>query len=515
MITAPCKNNLLSNNSVQTFKLQLDHALSLNNVKIIARKSDGYINASALCKAGKKLWKNYFQNAKTKAFIEALVLAAGIPAAKLIKLGTGSKNIKNSTRETWVHRKVAIHMAQWISPYFAVKVTDWIEELLITGSVTLGQEKSTKELEDRYMKQLENITKEKNELNQSYLALHKTHQTMLKRRKRDVHEIGNCVYIVSHEAFTEFYGDDYHKIGIATQINKETFPAFTKRLSTYNTGAPGNYTVHYILYVEENKLIEDILKVKYRKHINHGNKEWIKTIKSEDIILFLRNICESLGVNYKEKLYQEIYDDMFEMESDKEESDKEESDKEESDGAKYENILENIRKYDTNELRDFLVEFSLDSMGRKLEKRKKLKEYVEKKLGKTPVQEVNRIYKNNITTITVGMPVQKCCKCKEDRALCDFYKDKTKENGIEVMCKFCRNISRNKNRNRGELKKMFIVKKVSKKVNEGERECISCGKIKDILLFGNNKRYQDGKERKCKICINNIQRINKCTRKAK
>ena len=36
-------------------------------------------------------------------------------------------------------------MAQWISPKFAVKITDWIEELLITGSVTLGQEKSVEE----------------------------------------------------------------------------------------------------------------------------------------------------------------------------------------------------------------------------------------------------------------------------------------------------------------------------------------------------------------------------------
>ncbi len=38
---------------------------------------------------------------------------------------------------TWVHSKVAIYLAIWCSPDFAVLVTDWIYELLTEGSVSL------------------------------------------------------------------------------------------------------------------------------------------------------------------------------------------------------------------------------------------------------------------------------------------------------------------------------------------------------------------------------------------
>jgi len=48
-------------------------------IKIPIRE-DGYINATALCKAGGKQWKNYFQNDQTKLYIEAFNTSVGIPA---------------------------------------------------------------------------------------------------------------------------------------------------------------------------------------------------------------------------------------------------------------------------------------------------------------------------------------------------------------------------------------------------------------------------------------------------
>jgi hypothetical protein len=41
---------------------------------------------------------------------------------------------------TWGHRKVALHFAQWCNPEFALQVTEWIEELLLTGKVELQPE---------------------------------------------------------------------------------------------------------------------------------------------------------------------------------------------------------------------------------------------------------------------------------------------------------------------------------------------------------------------------------------
>jgi hypothetical protein len=102
----------------------------------VQMRSDGCIDAAALCQAGGTLWKHYNENANTKAYLKDLERTTGHPVVDLIKAQTGA----NGERHTWVHRKVAIHLAQWISPEFAVQVTSWIEELLITGSVTPGKE---------------------------------------------------------------------------------------------------------------------------------------------------------------------------------------------------------------------------------------------------------------------------------------------------------------------------------------------------------------------------------------
>jgi hypothetical protein len=110
--------------------------ITLCGIEIISRTDDGYINATQLCKAGGKLFKNWYQLDKSKEFLEELSTAAGIPATMLIQIGSGTNFGSNNTH-TWVHPKVAINIAQWISPKFAVQVSEWIYELLSTGSVKL------------------------------------------------------------------------------------------------------------------------------------------------------------------------------------------------------------------------------------------------------------------------------------------------------------------------------------------------------------------------------------------
>ena len=62
---------------------------------------------------------------------------------------------------TWVHRKIGYHLAQWLSPNFAIQVSNWLDELFITGKVELGQEKSNKELENKFQEQIKLLTQEK------------------------------------------------------------------------------------------------------------------------------------------------------------------------------------------------------------------------------------------------------------------------------------------------------------------------------------------------------------------
>ena len=92
------------------------------NKHLLVRDCDGYINATALCKAGGKLFNNYHQNKQTLAYVQALEQNTGISDSKLIQIKKG----KNGG--TWVHPRVATHLAQWISSEFAVQVTAWISE---------------------------------------------------------------------------------------------------------------------------------------------------------------------------------------------------------------------------------------------------------------------------------------------------------------------------------------------------------------------------------------------------
>jgi hypothetical protein len=124
--------------------------ITLGNVEVISRQSDGYINASQLCKAGKKYYNDWFRLEKTKEFLTELSQELKIdiltdktdPGGKSRHENTNVSLIKinqynDSDQSTWVHPRVAIHIAQWISPKFAVNVTGWIHKLLSTGSFKL------------------------------------------------------------------------------------------------------------------------------------------------------------------------------------------------------------------------------------------------------------------------------------------------------------------------------------------------------------------------------------------
>jgi len=50
-----------------------------------------------------------------------------------------------------------------ISPEFSLQVSNWIDELLITGSVCLGKEKSQEEIENKYRETIEKLQNESQE----------------------------------------------------------------------------------------------------------------------------------------------------------------------------------------------------------------------------------------------------------------------------------------------------------------------------------------------------------------
>lgn len=90
---------------------------------ISQRATDGYINATAMCKAAGKMWADYRRLRSTDEYLVALSADMGIPISELVQSIKGGKP---ALQGTWVHPHVAVHFAQWLSPEFAVKVSQWV-----------------------------------------------------------------------------------------------------------------------------------------------------------------------------------------------------------------------------------------------------------------------------------------------------------------------------------------------------------------------------------------------------
>ena len=88
------------------------------------RAKDGYINATAMCKAAGRPWSRYWDAKPSREFADALATEIGISTSELIQTLKGGADL--SLQGTWVHPQVAIHLAQWLSPEFAVKVSGWV-----------------------------------------------------------------------------------------------------------------------------------------------------------------------------------------------------------------------------------------------------------------------------------------------------------------------------------------------------------------------------------------------------
>lgn len=98
------------------------------------RVKDGYVNATAMCKAAGKPWADYNRLSTTSLYLEALSADMGIPITELVQSIRGGVP---TMQGTWVHPQVAIHLAQWLSPEFAVKVTKWVFDWM-SGKVPGG-----------------------------------------------------------------------------------------------------------------------------------------------------------------------------------------------------------------------------------------------------------------------------------------------------------------------------------------------------------------------------------------
>ena len=118
--------------------------------------TDGYINATKLCKNNGKEFYHYKENQTTKDFIKQLERLLGIPSNLLIRtVTTGPNNL----RGTFTHPLISIHLAQWISAETAVYVSDLVFRFN-TGQITTQDSKKAAENLQKYLEQTNKLQNE-------------------------------------------------------------------------------------------------------------------------------------------------------------------------------------------------------------------------------------------------------------------------------------------------------------------------------------------------------------------
>jgi hypothetical protein len=225
-------------------------SLTFNGVVIVSR-SDGFVDATQLCKAGGKQFKHWYSLESTKQLVLVLKSKVGIPTLDLIEINKGGNHIGS-----WIHPDLAIQLAQWISPLFALQVSEWIRTLFADGNVSINIKLQNEvKLKDSKIKLLED----------TYLKKHK-----LK------YYLENVIYIVSTE---ENIKKRIYIIGKASSLKN--------RLSTYNkTGE------HIVIYNKSCKnkddltLIESIILNKLTKYREKANRDRFILPLEKDIVLF-------------------------------------------------------------------------------------------------------------------------------------------------------------------------------------------------------------------------------------
>ena len=270
--------------------------LTLSNEEkfIIPMREDGYLHATALCKASGKKFNDYQRLRETKDFINKLSLKAGIPDSQLIEVYKG-KSSKYS-QGTWIHPDLGIQLAQWCLPNFALQVSKWIRELLITDKVELGKEKSNDEIKDEFEKikkqleeqvlmnkDLENKTKEyKNDLENKTKEYNFLQNKVNRFQKRENFPDKNVIYIITCD---ELEKDRIYIFGKAVDLKH--------RLTGYNKSLE-----HKVIYYKgfknmyQMRTAELMLLYKLDKYKNTNKDRFI--LPEDKDISFFTNVVDEI-----------------------------------------------------------------------------------------------------------------------------------------------------------------------------------------------------------------------------
>jgi len=292
----------------QSILKDLGGEITLNGISVLSRE-DGFINATAMCKAGNKKFNDWLRSESSKELIKALeeaeTLKKGIPVFKNCGMGipidenpeTGipvSANYQvidikkggndKKAQGSWIHPDLAVQLAQWISPIFSLEVSKWIRELALCGSVTIGKEKTSQQLL---------------ELQKDFKKLEEKHRKLLQKKQYYKFKEGPAFYIISDiDGKSVKFKPGFEGVDIDI------------RLQQHRSTTPG-IKLEYLIYSKDASLIETTVLKRFeskRKLVNH---EWIFDVDVNYIIKSTRTILDILNIEYIEEKSIEEYNNQI------------------------------------------------------------------------------------------------------------------------------------------------------------------------------------------------------------
>ena len=266
------ENTLLIQNNIEGKKDETNtNSLTLNNSIINSRKDDNYINAIQLCKAGDKLFNDWYSLEATKKLITDLKteITNDTPNEELIHVNSIESN-NSISEEIWIHPMVALELSQWISPNFILEISKWIYKLL---------NNSILDIKVKSLKTKDSTIKSKEE------RIKLLEDTYLKRHDRVKYLGKNIIYMITNE-----YNKKNRNYIIGKAID------LTNRLTSYNKS-----TEHEVIYYKSCKdeatmhIIETMVLNKLDMYKEVANRDRFILPIEKEISFFTNIIDESIN----------------------------------------------------------------------------------------------------------------------------------------------------------------------------------------------------------------------------
>ena len=270
------ENTLLIQNNIEGKKDETNNnSLLLNNISINSRKEDMYINAIQLCKAGDKLFNDWYSLDSTKKLITDLKTEitnnTSNEELRLIDCIEPNSIEPNSIHEEiWIHPMVALELSQWISPHFMLQISKWNYKLL---------NKNILEIKNNTIKSVNSSIKTKEE------RIKLLEDTYLKKHDRVKYTGNNVIYLITNE-----YNKSNRNYIIGKAID------LTNRLTSYNKS-----TEHEVIYYKSCKdeatmhIIETMVLNKLDMYKEVANRDRFILPLEKEISFFTNVIDESVN----------------------------------------------------------------------------------------------------------------------------------------------------------------------------------------------------------------------------